>query len=136
MIYFFYGCLLLWKTTCTDQFLFFKLNLWFFSIKWQEKFLTHKKGVLELFKEQKFFTDSHIIHIIFGRWYFEYLLKTPLQSIAHFSYIENGFILFFTRCLLDTSPETDRISSFFGKHLSLVSSQVLQVNQVVKQSIR
>ena len=35
-----------------------------FSIKWQEKFLTHKKRVLELVKEQKFFIDSHIIHII------------------------------------------------------------------------
>ena len=43
---------------------FFKLNLLVFSIKWQEKFLTHKKGVLELVKEQKFFIDSHIIHVI------------------------------------------------------------------------
>ena len=42
----------------------------------------------------------------------------------------------FTRCLLDTSPETDRISSFFGEHLSLVSSQELQINQVVKQSLK
>ena len=83
------------KTTCTYHFLFFKLNLLvFFFITWQENVLIHKKGVLELAKEQKFYIDSHIILIILGQQCFEYLLKTPLQSIIHFSYIENRFVLF------------------------------------------
>ena len=37
----------------TDHFMFFKLNPLVFYIIWQETVLTHKKGVLELVKEQK-----------------------------------------------------------------------------------
>ena len=76
-------------------FCFLNSTYWFFFfITWQENVLIHKKGVLELAKEQKFYIDSHIILIILGQQCFEYLLKTPLQSIIHFSYIENRFVLF------------------------------------------
>ena len=39
----------------------------FFLIIWQEIVLTHKKGDLELVKEQQFFIESHIILIILGK---------------------------------------------------------------------
>ena len=39
----------------------------FFFIIWQEIVLRHKKGDLELVKEQQFFIDRHIIPIILGK---------------------------------------------------------------------
>ena len=84
-----------WFILISYQLFFLNSTYWFFFfITWLEKVLTHKKGVLELAKEQKFYIDSHIILIILGQECFEYLLKTPLQSIIHFSYIEKRFVLF------------------------------------------
>ena len=100
-------------------FCFSNSTYWFFYHMTWNIFDTKREFV----KEQQFFIDSHIILIILGLWYFEYFLKTPLQSIAHFPTLRMG--LYF---LIEKGAKPDQSFSlkFSQKLLQSFSRHFLQ----------